>query len=108
MQPTPSSQLGAVPAWQPSTALQVSEPSQNRPLSHRLLSGPLSQESVPSLQESTVQLTPSSQLGAVPAWQDPALQVSVPSQNRPLLQSASTVHSGPPPPTANTRSSASS
>ena len=47
-------------------------------MSQEASSGTLSHESVPSLQASSVQLTPSSQLGAVPAWQLPALQVSEP------------------------------
>ena len=69
-----------VPAWQPSVAEQVSTPSQKRPFEHWASSGVLSHESVVSLQASTVQLTPSSQVTGVPDSQMPALQVSTPSQ----------------------------
>jgi hypothetical protein len=90
VQSTPSSQSTGVPGWQSFTASQVSTPSQNSPLLQAASSGVLSQESVPSLQASTVHPTPSSQSTGVPGWQSSwASQVSAPSQNRPLSQTAS-------------------
>ena len=91
MQLTPSLQATGVPAWQSSTASQVSAPSQKRPLSQRLSSATWSQLSVASLQESRVQLTPSLQSIGAPAWQIPPVQVSGPLQKSPSSQSASTV-----------------
>ena len=49
--------------------IEVSSPSQNSSLSHRTSFGTLSQKSVNSLHESSVQATPSLQSTAVPFWQ---------------------------------------
>ena len=55
------------PRWQPLTASHVSKPLQNKPSMQLALLVTLSQESETSLQESSVQPTPSSQLTADPA-----------------------------------------
>jgi hypothetical protein len=87
--PTPSLIVGGVPAWQSLTASQVSEPSQNSPLSQRPLLGVCTITSFASSQESSVHPTPSSVIGGVPARQSKvASQVSEPSQNNPLSQLA--------------------
>src|SRR5262245_16310885 len=82
-----------VAAWQPALGSQVSAPLQNRPSSHSPLLAMLSHRSADSLHESSVQLTPSLQLGAVLAVQTatPVLesQVSTPLQNRPSSQTIS-------------------
>jgi len=49
--------------------------------------GVLLQESVDSLQESSVQATPSLQFTAAPAWHVPETHCSAPLQNRPSEQS---------------------
>ena len=88
VQLTPSLQSTGVPAWQSLTASQVSAPLQYAPSSQFALFGVLSQLSVPSLQLSTVQPTPSSQTTGVPAWQSSvASQVSAPLQNAPSSHS---------------------
>jgi hypothetical protein len=83
---TPSLQFGVEPAWQSCVTWHVSTPLQNSPSSQAPLSAMLSQPSVLSLQESTVQLTASSQAGGVPDRQSSVgWQTSVPLQNRPSL-----------------------
>ena len=90
VQPTPSSQSTAVPGWQSAVAWHHSSPSQYKPLSQLASLGMLSHESVPSLHESSVQPTPSSQSTATPGWQSAvAWHHSSPSQYRPLSQCAS-------------------
>ncbi len=86
----PSAGLGGVPATHV-VPLQISAPLQNRPSLHFGLCGVLTIESVASSHLSTVQSIPSDTLGALPSlWQPtPGMQVSVPSQNAPLLQSYS-------------------
>jgi hypothetical protein len=79
-------QLGGVPAWQPLKALHVSAPSQNSPLSHKLLVGVYLQLSLVSSHESTVQETLSPHTLALPPLQVPAWQVSPSLQNNPSLQ----------------------
>ena len=81
---------GSVPSLQPVVGspvagLQTSAPLQNRLSEHKESFGRLSHESVSSLQESTVQVTPSLQLIGVPTWQ-PRVgeQVSAPSHHIPL------------------------
>jgi hypothetical protein len=87
---TPSLQLIGVPAWQPATGSQVSDPLHHWPSLHEALFGAWSQLSVDSLQLSTVQDTLSAQLGAVPAWQPVvALHVSAPLHQAPSLQAPS-------------------
>jgi len=75
---------GGVPARQPRAASQVSAPLHHSPSLQAASLGVWSHASVVSLHESTVQPTPSLQLGGVPGWQPSVtLQVSVPLQNRP-------------------------
>ena len=80
VQPTPSLQSTGVPATQSLTALQTSTPLQYAPSSHSALFGALSQLSVPSLQLSTVQSTPSAQLTGDAATHCPATHCSAPLQ----------------------------
>ena len=86
--------MTAVPAWQSRVALHVSAPLQKSPSSQVPSFATLSQESVLSLHESSVQPTPSSQVTAVPVWHEhmSGLQISIPVQNRPSLHSASVKH----------------
>src|SRR3970040_1664392 len=89
VQGPPSSQFGAVPAWQPFTGSHVSVPLQYRLSSQAALFGVWVQMSLASSHASTVQGTPSSQFGAVPAWQPfTGSQASVPLQYRPSSQDA--------------------
>jgi hypothetical protein len=90
VQATPSSATGAVPAWQSRVALQVSAPSQNRPLSQLASLVAWTMMSDASSQASSVQPMPSLTAGAMPGWQSRAAsQVSTPSQKRPSSQCAS-------------------
>ncbi len=90
MQATPSSQFGAVPAWQPVETLHTSGPLHHAPSSQAALFGTWLQESIPSLHESAVHAMPSSQFGRVPDWHPAvALQTSAPLQYCPSLQAAS-------------------
>ncbi len=58
---------GALRDWQSRVALQVSAPSQNRPLSQLASLVAFTTMSFTSSQESSVQVTPSSITGGVPA-----------------------------------------
>jgi hypothetical protein len=69
-----------VPFWQVSLPLHASLSAQDVPFSTGVVVHP-----VAGLHESVVQGLPSSQLGAVPAVQTPAWQVSAPSQASPSL-----------------------
>ena len=90
MQLTPSLQFGGVPDWQSFTASHVSVPLQKSPSLQSPSFGTLSHEFVPSLHESVVQLTPSSQFGGAPDWQSfTASHVSAPLQKSPSSQSPS-------------------
>ena len=81
-----------VPDWQVSAPLQTSPSAQEVPFATALLT----QAACASLQESVVQALPSSQFGAVPAVQEPPLQVSAPLQYRPSSQSAFVEQPGVP------------
>ena len=89
VQPTRSSQ-GAVPAWQSSVALHVSDPLQKSVSSQFASLVVLTHVSPTSSHESSVQPMTSSQFGAVPAWQSRvALHVSDPLQKSVSSQFAS-------------------
>ncbi len=84
VQSTPSSQVGASPDTQSLTASQDSGPSQNVPLSQLPLLGMCTHRSLPASHESSVQSTPSSQVGTGPDTQSlTASQDSGPLQKTP-------------------------
>jgi len=87
---SPSSQLGGVPGRQSSVGEQSSAPLQKVPSSHIPSSMTFRHPPPISEHESSVQATPSSQVGAVPAMQlKTGSQISGPSQMTPLSQRAS-------------------
>ena len=79
---TPSSGSSGVPAWQSSSASQVSAPVADVRVVAEAVVRRVDHDVVASSHESSVQATPSSQSSGVPAWQSSsASQVSTPSQN---------------------------
>src|SRR5512139_315654 len=96
-----SGQMTGASSWQPFSGSQTSFPLQKSPSSQTALSGAWSHLSFASLQESTVQSTPSLQSTGVPALQIPVpggvgqdfekakLQTSFPLQKFPSSHSAS-------------------